>query len=62
MGRTHTVLSALATLAMNTLVHEPPTSTVAPASRNGCEAISTRTRAGWVVEVSIRAARACCRP
>lgn len=62
MRRTRTALTALAGLAMNALVHEPPTSTVAPASRNGCEPISTRTRTGWVVEVSIRSAKACCRP
>lgn len=62
MGRTRTVLSALATLAMNTLVHEPSTSTTAGASRNGCDPISPRTRTGWIVEVSIRAAKACCRP
>lgn len=59
MGKTRTVLGALATLAIDTLMHES-SSASAPASRTSCEPVGTR--AGWVVEVSIRAARACCRP
>lgn len=58
MGRKRRALSVLAALAKSVLIHESP-STITHESRTGCELAGTKARAGWVVEVTIRAAKVC---
>ncbi len=54
-----TILTTLATLIVNALTSESSTTTPAP-PRTSCDASSTAGRTRWAVELTIRAAKACC--